>query len=408
MSISVGTGGINTSYEFNTWTPNFGKLTKYNADRIGRIYKATLDALNRFSQDNPKRPLQPRPFKVASASQAKSSRSEQNRASAGFSMFRFFPRFGVEGDQINLADAAGFCFNSQLGSFGCSEDQKWTPVGTRSIKDQSVENNTTPNTPPSSGDSSNGAAFGASLIASDTSSDIVTSSNFATADANNLITGPYFQMPVEISEEVGGKYSGGIFPSCEDLDPYFTTMIKDAIKKVDFVAANNSSKGESTDLQIKKANRKSEIDEVKTIGLRGPMMLSGFGIDIAGNPVPSDPDDITKINDEALNRNNWNTGPVNLMWDKERKIWSGGLEVISGILTSEISAPSDPLNPTIFTIEVLRKTGDDKGAGALEASGEEVTCYNRDPSLNQPAGANVFVIAIRINYEWTPLWVSCP
>lgn len=359
MSISVGVGGINTSYEFNTWTPNFGKLTKYNADRIGRIYKATLDALNRFSQDNPKRPLQPRPFKVANSGQKKSSRSEQNRTSAGFSMFSVLPNFGVEGDQINLSDAAGFCFNSFFASFGCSEDQKWSPIGIKSNKGE---------------------------------------------DDNGI----YFQLPADIVEEAATRFSNGIFPSSRDLDPYFSSLISKAIKKVDFVAVNNSSKGESTDLQIKKANRKSEIDEVKTIGLRGPMMLSGFGIDIAGNPVPSDPNDITKINDEALNRKNWNTGPVNLMWDKERKIWSGGLEVISGILTSEISAPSDPLNPTTFTIEVLRKTGDDKGAGALEASGEEVTCYNRDPSLNQPAGANVFVIAIRINYEWTPLWVSCP
>lgn len=359
MSISVGVGGINTSYEFNTWTPNFGKLSKYNADRISRIYKSTLDALSRFSQDNPKRPIQPRPFKTSGGGQKKSSRSEQNRTSAGFSMFSVLPNFRVEGDQINLADAAGFCFNSLLASFGCSEDQKWSPIGTRSAKGEDD-------------------------------------------------SGIYFQLPVEISEESAGRFLDGVFPSCKDLDPYFSTLIQDAIEKVDFLAANNSSKGKSVDLQIKKANKKSIVDEIKTIGLRGPMMLSGFGIDIAGNPVPSDPDDITTINEDALNRNNWNTGPVNLMWDKERKIWSGGLEVLSGILTGDISAPSDPLNPTTFTVEVLRKTSDDKGAGALESSGEELTCYNRDPSLSQVAGTNVFVIVIRLNYEWTPLWVSCP
>jgi len=359
MSISVGTGGINTSYEFNTWTPNFGKLTKYNADRIGRIYKATLDALNRFSQDNPKRPLQPRPFKVANSSQKKSSRSEQNRTSAGFSMFSVLPNSRVEGDQINLSDAAGFCFNSLFASFGCSEDQKWSPIGTRSAKGEND-------------------------------------------------SGIYFQLPVEIPEESNGKFLDGVFPSSNDLDPYFSALIKDAIEKVDFVAANNSSRGESTDLQIKKANRNSIVDEIKTIGLRGPMMLSGFGIDIAGNPVPHDPDDITKINDEALSRNNWVTGPVNLMWDKERKIWSGGLEVICGTVASDISAPSDPLSPTTFTMKVFRKTADEKGAGALESSGEEVTCWNRDVSLEQAAGSNVFIIAMRINYEWTPIWVGCP
>ena len=35
--------------------------------------------------------------------------------------------------------------------------------------------------------------------------------------------------------------------------------------------------------------------------------------------------------------------------------------------------------------------------------------HPRDPSLEQPLIKNqVFVIAVRVNYEWLPLWVGCP
>lgn len=40
MDISAdATGGVKTTYKFNTWTPEFGKLAKYNLDRIAKINK---------------------------------------------------------------------------------------------------------------------------------------------------------------------------------------------------------------------------------------------------------------------------------------------------------------------------------------------------------------------------------
>lgn len=42
MDISAdATGGVKTTYKFNTWTPEFGKLTKYNLDRIAKINKSS-------------------------------------------------------------------------------------------------------------------------------------------------------------------------------------------------------------------------------------------------------------------------------------------------------------------------------------------------------------------------------
>jgi len=42
MDISIGIDGCKTNYKFNTWTPNFGKMAKYNIDRISRINKASI------------------------------------------------------------------------------------------------------------------------------------------------------------------------------------------------------------------------------------------------------------------------------------------------------------------------------------------------------------------------------
>ena len=370
MDISISTSGLTTSYQFNTWTPNFGKLTKYNADRISRIYKASLDAINRIRQDNPKIPLKSKDFGKTKA-EFLVARFAANRQNGGFTFMGSYSNPHVEGHVCSLSDAVGLANQRFLESFGCSEDQKWSPIGTRAVKTEDD-------------------------------------------------SGFYFQLPIDPDEETDGKFAAGVCPSVKDLDPYFSEAVygnaNDMIRNTDFLAAVNASNGSSTDLQIRKANEVALTDEIRSAGLRGPLMLSGWGFDIANNPVPSLDDDITSFDTSvASNRRHWKTGPVNLMWDDERKIWSGGLEMVSGILKSDIESPDDPLSPTTFEVAILRRpVGFDgnnkiiKGEQSLEESEETITCYNRDTSLEQVANDNVFCILLRINYEWTPIWVGCP
>ena len=42
LDISIGVDGYKTNYKFSTWTPNFGKLAKYNADRLAKVNKAGI------------------------------------------------------------------------------------------------------------------------------------------------------------------------------------------------------------------------------------------------------------------------------------------------------------------------------------------------------------------------------
>lgn len=58
MDISVdATGGITTSYKFSTWTPNFGKMAKFNIDRIATINKNNFDDAKRARDKIEKRPF---------------------------------------------------------------------------------------------------------------------------------------------------------------------------------------------------------------------------------------------------------------------------------------------------------------------------------------------------------------
>jgi len=375
MNISIGVGGLTTEYRFNTWTPNFGKLAKYNSDRISRIYKASIAALQRIRQDSPKRAFEPIPFQKTNFEQIL-GRLSASRSSGGFSFVSTFNPSNIE--SVALGDAAGLFVSRPNDSWGCSFDQQWSPAGTRAVK-RSNDN------------------------------------------------GLYLQPPLQasLSGEENGKFAIGVCPSSRDLDPYFSEAIlqnaANMIKNVDFLAAGNATNGTTHDLNISKANAENTIDEIRSLALRGPLMVSAWGYDIAYNPVPHADGDITSFNIEpfgeapnqrpsSLNRRFWKTGPVNLMWDEERKIWSGGPEILSGILTSEIEAPDSPLEPTEFTVKIFRRTGENHESATVTESEEIVTCTNRDPSLSQDIDNDkqVFAMIIRINYEWLPLWVGCP
>ena len=58
MSINTDvSGGVKTSYKLSTYTPNFGKLAKYNIDRIARINKNVWAAAKKQRDKIEKRPL---------------------------------------------------------------------------------------------------------------------------------------------------------------------------------------------------------------------------------------------------------------------------------------------------------------------------------------------------------------
>jgi hypothetical protein len=58
ISVSINaTGGVKTTYKFNTWTPNFGKLAKYNIDRLSHITKSSWALAQKNRDRVTKRPF---------------------------------------------------------------------------------------------------------------------------------------------------------------------------------------------------------------------------------------------------------------------------------------------------------------------------------------------------------------
>ena len=235
-------------------------------------------------------------------------------------------------------------------------------------------------------------------------------------------------------------------PTAGELNPYFSAVYGSPggfLGDTDFVGmVHDVGTAKPTNLNIRVAeDDPSDITNVRVNALRGPLILSGWGFGIDDLPVPpsggprsphssmgGDPQNPTnelffpeKVRFEpgiGGNRKLWKTGPINLMWDDERKVWQGGLPVICGIAITDIEAPNSPCNPSQFTIRLFRNTGSDKedSEGGRDftgpittALGEEVIINNRDMSLEQDLIENaVFVIAMKINYEWLPIWVGCP
>lgn len=67
--------------------------------------------------------------------------------------------------------------------------------------------------------------------------------------------------------------------------------------------------------------RKTELRDIRAVAHRAPLILSGPGYDISGNPVPSGESGIMHpqaYSDPSL----WKTGPLDVRWDDEKKIWS--------------------------------------------------------------------------------------
>jgi hypothetical protein len=422
MDVSVGAGGITTKYQFSTWTRNFGKIAKYNIDRIAKINKDRIKAQKEGT------------VAQFSTNQKSSANALQQHANALNPIDTNF----MSGLQVP-AGGAGSAAHNPLGpsvwsmstknagslqfqsgrpvtfhnktapsynfSFGCTPDQLFSPVGIRKV--------------PNDGE----------------------------GDPNNNIPAdilPYVLEPTRgrnIDKDFdtsGGAdhfYEGHMSPTSRDLDPYalsrngndvpermthFVKLDFGAVLMDDFdwLTGKSPLTGETNNMHLSFNGNTvpNDVDEVRTFGLRGPLLLSGWGYDIMGHPVPGKADGNFEPVNPAENRASWKTGPVDLKWDDERQVWAGGLQFVEGILETAIEPADDAIDDpdTTGTMKVYRRTN--KGA-EMEWSEEDdygeygiITLTNRDPSLSVDPGAadyDIYVMAVRINQEWRVVYVSC-
>ena len=246
---------------------------------------------------------------------------------------------------------------------------------------------------------------------------------------------PYFDAPTTNGVGTFAK-STSVGPTNIELDPYFSSMF-DGVGTVFFrecdyqIVTTEDKYGSATDLHIDKLSHRDVVERVRVNSHRAPMILTGWGFDLGDRPVPrmgSEAPEVFKFDREtAFNRAKWKSGPLAVAWDDERQVWAGGPQIVCGVVvkdlagggSGDIKAPKSPCKPTSFTVKLFRKSSDSDSPPYVNGISTEldsrsrgndrITVMNRDPSLEQDYMENaMFVIAIRLNYEWLPLWVGCP
>lgn len=93
-------------------------------------------------------------------------------------------------------------------------------------------------------------------------------------------------------------------------------------------------------------NARQKVDlNPQSVGLRSPLVLTGWGFDTEGYPVPSGGSGNFATNafhDTSI----WKTGPVDLRWDNERKVWTGGLNQTARFKINEPAAIYNGSHPS--------------------------------------------------------------
>ena len=178
------------------------------------------------------------------------------------------------------------------------------------------------------------------------------------------------------------------------------------------IARDNTTK----DLNIRKGGY-AKI-EYRGIGLRGPVIINGWGYDVDRNPVPSwsgvdvnlgwmgegkakfetfPPDHMRRSQD-------WKAGPLEMYWDEERGVWATRWQMVECRLMENLSAPSGLQHPTSGIAHIVNSSGVD--------TGEQIYIYNRDPALSVNVDSSThsdhaYCIAIYMGGDWRPVYITC-
>lgn len=217
-----------------------------------------------------------------------------------------------------------------------------------------------------------------------------------------------------------------VSPTSHDLDPYWFFMKYDdfgnlvpnndyGITVKDFDNENNE------DLNTQK---NPALYEVRIAAVKTPIIVSGWGYDIAGVAAPAFGENRYFDPYTPIDRSRWKTGPLDIRWDDERKVWTAGAEVIEGILEKDIEGTDDPQKPTNGIGIIYRGEGWKYGDKYSYAPNPNPLTAIRpnplggDPNVNAGDGSqrqekvklinrskasfskDDYFLAVKINYEW--------
>lgn len=333
MTVSAGAqGGVRTVYNMQTFTPQFGKMAKYNADRLTKMSNIAQNMRRSLRQSLRRRPLSGNKFYARREKALKAARNRN--ASSHMMIVSDVIQNPDDTRKANTMSAPLYNIVPRLGDdytdkAGVTMDGLFRPFTTD-------------------------------------------------VDATGM---PHYEEPEDKAAT----------PTRKDLDPFDDDMDMMAI-----VRGN-----EAPDIGIN--NTGVMEGPYRPMGLRAPLVLVGWGRDTDGQPFPNDADaavasgGIDKyedadeedkesfIDDYRKRMDLWKAGPVEMNWDRERKLWvTGGADIK---LVKVIESGSFPVPDSGDTTDGsgLPRTvyyAEEYGISFEEKEGEEASIASKDKFLH--------------------------
>ena len=312
LSVNFGSSGISTNYEFKTFTPKFGGLTRHAIDKLKNIQK------NRQAQIKLLRTIAMEQNKIGRAIQRIDDQNARQRA------------LGI-GPALDLASLnrvfIGELYDWQTATTGSppATNQR-TVVGTETLYKSSVQ---MVHEYQNKAFMSFDGFFGPVSIAGDGGLP-----RFMTPDSHCLRGSPILPIPPYNTS------SSSSITSMNNNNPTIKNAQENPLQaghSIDLVGRGSviHDSGNITNF-FPIAHEDRYVSDYRFLGMRGPLVLHSWGYDTDGKPIPNKADTTANIQAGTVKRTElkntfldnhlgnpktWPVGPIDLRFDRNRGVW---------------------------------------------------------------------------------------
>jgi len=294
MNISIGSDGVTTSYRYGKWAVKTGKMLNYQVERFKKIYSIRRDQ-NKTIRDLYGNYAQNIVAVAQSVKEREKNRPRRERPNSSSAML-IGQSITRDNDNKKFSSVAAMPYY-QVGQFIAEEFYNKGGISLDGIFRPFVVNE-------------NGVTIPKYIIEESRLLDTTTTTN-----SNGIIN-------------VYGVDSTALFPfkKGHDISVVFKGVMpteqisNDIFSDLDTTTTPDGSTTTST-------TTTPEDLLYRGVGLKGPVVMSGWGFDIDEKPCPAKLDDDDYKTEEFktnyLNEyDNWKSGPIDFRWDEDRKVWA--------------------------------------------------------------------------------------
>lgn len=285
IDVNISTQGVTTTYRFQTYTPRYGVFNKGTGERLKRLGLSGQSL--RRSMRVAERNFQ---AKVAtkSVAAAKAATWRDN-----------LPAYKKKKTPHGLIVA--HCFND--------EDGNGNPITRGTMQSATHADAITLSSPSNPDEFQNTAIMSFNGLFRPFSTDA--SISRASGDVNTL-------SGFETLQNIGDSPLNAV-----DLNPF------QAGHDIETFTYGNSFES------LNGFRNQADPDKSRLFALRGPVVVSGWGYGWDGSKFPSDDNGETFIDSHMRRQDRWKTGPVDMLWDDNRKVWTSH-DIIPGSMTETL------------------------------------------------------------------------